>query len=164
MTRLHLLHALKDGVVMLNLGRGSQPCGRYLLSFLTGSNEGSKGLRVLRVRPTPSRYQAPMDSTPLHLRWATSTACPKSFFFSRPPLQAIWPVLLCGGDDAPPSAHAQRQRCYAQTVNVGLNLCFSRSQPRRGLTAFTENKEGSQEFTVLLVRPTRFQPSIDYIP
>ncbi len=34
----------------------SLPCGRYLLAPLTGNKEGSKGLMVLRVRPTPTRF------------------------------------------------------------------------------------------------------------
>ncbi len=35
---------------------GSLPCGRYLLAPLTGNKEGSKGLMVLRVKPTPTRF------------------------------------------------------------------------------------------------------------
>ncbi len=52
--------------------RGSLiPCGRYLLASLTGTKEGSKGLMVLRVRPTPTRFPTnslyiPMDNIPLH--------------------------------------------------------------------------------------------------
>ncbi len=47
--------------------RGSLPCGRYLL----GNKEGSKGLMVLLVKPTPTRFltdslYTPMDNTPLH--------------------------------------------------------------------------------------------------
>ncbi len=36
--------------------RGWKPCGRYLLAPLTRNKEGSKGLIVLRVKPTPSRF------------------------------------------------------------------------------------------------------------
>ncbi len=48
-----------------------QPCGRYFLGSLTGNKEGSKGLMVLRVKPTPTRFPAnniytPMDNTPMH--------------------------------------------------------------------------------------------------
>ncbi len=39
---------------------GSLPCGRKLPAPLTGNNEGSKGLMVLQVKPTP------MDNTSLH--------------------------------------------------------------------------------------------------
>ncbi len=50
---------------------GSLPCGRYLLATLTGIKDGSKGLMVLRVKPTPTRFPikslyTPMDNTPLH--------------------------------------------------------------------------------------------------
>ncbi len=34
---------------------GSLPCGRYLLAPLTGNKQGSKGLMILRVKPTPTR-------------------------------------------------------------------------------------------------------------
>ncbi len=39
---------------------GSLPCGRKLPAPLTGNKEGSKGLMVLRVKPTP------MHNTPVH--------------------------------------------------------------------------------------------------
>ncbi len=43
----------------------------FTLAPLTGNEEGSKGLVVLRVRPTPARFPInslyiPMDNTPLH--------------------------------------------------------------------------------------------------
>ncbi len=37
--------------------RSSLSCGRYLLASLTGNKEGSKGIMVLRVKPTPTRAQ-----------------------------------------------------------------------------------------------------------
>ncbi len=48
------------------------PCGRYLLASLTGNREGSKGIRVLRVKPTPTWFPTnspytQMDSAPLHM-------------------------------------------------------------------------------------------------
>ncbi len=47
------------------------PCGRYLLVPLTLNKQGSSGLMVLRVKPTPTRFptnslNTPMDNTPLH--------------------------------------------------------------------------------------------------
>ncbi len=46
-------------------------CGRFLLAPLTGNKEGSKGIIVLRVRPTSTRFPTnslytPMDNTLLH--------------------------------------------------------------------------------------------------
>ncbi len=56
---------------LLYLCQGSLPCGRHLRAPLTGNEEGSMGLMVLRVRPTPTRfpiniYYTPLDNTPMH--------------------------------------------------------------------------------------------------
>ncbi len=32
------------------------PCGRYLLASLTGTKEGSNGLKVFLAKPTPTRF------------------------------------------------------------------------------------------------------------
>ncbi len=47
------------------------PCGRYLLAPLAENTKGGKGVMVLRVKPTPTRFPTislytPMDNTPLH--------------------------------------------------------------------------------------------------
>ncbi len=50
---------------------GSLPCGRYLLASSSWNKERSKESMVLRVRPTPTRFQTnilntSVDSTPWH--------------------------------------------------------------------------------------------------
>ncbi len=59
---------------------GTLTCGHYLLAPLTGNKEGSKGLMVLRFKPTPGRFPTnslytPMDNTPLH---SISSVCATS--------------------------------------------------------------------------------------
>ncbi len=51
-------------------GGGLLPCGSYLLAPLTGNKKGSKGLTLLQVKPTPTRFPTnnlytPMDNTPI---------------------------------------------------------------------------------------------------
>ncbi len=51
---------------------GPRHSGRYLLAPLTGKKEGSKSLVVIRVKPTPTRFQTnslytPIDNTPILL-------------------------------------------------------------------------------------------------
>ncbi len=58
---------------------GPLPCGCYLLASFTGNKEESKGLMVLRVKPTPTRLPTnslytPVDSTPLYP--TPSLCCP----------------------------------------------------------------------------------------
>ncbi len=49
-------------------GGSLRPCGRYLLAPLTWNKEGRKGLVILRVKPTLTRFfMPPMDNTPLDL-------------------------------------------------------------------------------------------------
>ncbi len=36
--------------------RDTLRCGQYLFAPLTGNKEGRKGLMVLRVKPTPTRF------------------------------------------------------------------------------------------------------------
>ncbi len=48
---------------------GSLPCGRYLLTLLTGNTKGSHDHMVLLVKSTPTRFPTnslytPMDNTP----------------------------------------------------------------------------------------------------
>ncbi len=67
MTRSGLTHKLRESV---NAFSSSTKPVRYLLAVLTGNKEGSMGLVVLRVRPTPTRFPinslyTPMDSIPL---------------------------------------------------------------------------------------------------
>ncbi len=58
---------------------GSLPCGRYILAPLTGNKEGSMGLMVLQVKPTPTRFptnslNTPMDNTPFYsVPWGRAT-------------------------------------------------------------------------------------------
>ncbi len=59
------------GCYLVRATGGSLPCRRYLLAPLTGNKEGSKGLMVLRVKPTPTRcptnsLDAQMDNTRVH--------------------------------------------------------------------------------------------------
>ncbi len=64
-TPLHSILCVCHGCSPICATGGSLPCGRYLLAPLTGNKDGSMGLMVLQVKPTPTRFPTNSLYTPI---------------------------------------------------------------------------------------------------